>query len=98
MAGVVEYTDCISAEDYDPPRNECTGHDIELSDGNTPALELWEMWSTSSLPSFPGLPWLGMVAPTNDSNRTVWHLNCMQTNNMLNRIVRNRTVWPFNCV
>ena len=33
------------------------------------------------------------------SSRTVWHLNCVQTNDLrLNWIVRNRTMWSFNYV
>ena len=49
-------------------------------------LELWEMQSTPSLPSLPGLLWPGVV--TSDrvlfygSNRNVWHLNWLQTNDL----------------
>ena len=39
MAGGVEYTDCISAEGYDP-LNKCPGYDIKQSDGKAPALEI----------------------------------------------------------
>ena len=46
-AGVAEYTDCISAEDYDFP-NDCPGYDTKQSDG-----EFCGMWCPSSLPSLP---------------------------------------------
>ena len=32
----------------------CPGYDIKQSDGEAPALDIWEMWSTSSLPLLPG--------------------------------------------
>ena len=55
-AEAVEYTDCISAEEYNSS-NECPGYDIKQSDVEPPViLELWEMRSTSSLPSLPDLP------------------------------------------
>ena len=41
-AGDVEYTDCFSAEGYDPPPNECPGYGTKQSDGEVPViLELW---------------------------------------------------------
>ena len=62
-AGAVEYTDCFSAEGWDPP-NECPGYDTKQSDGEVPAvLELWGMRSTPSLPSLPGPLCPGVVAP-----------------------------------
>ena len=43
-AGAVEYTECASAEGYNPPPNECPGYDTKQSDGEVPAmLELWGM-------------------------------------------------------
>ena len=54
-AGAVEYTDCFSAEGWDPPTNECPGYDTKQSDGEVPAvLELSGMRSTPSLPLLPG--------------------------------------------
>ena len=32
LAGAVEYTDCISAEGYDPTPNECPGYETKQSD------------------------------------------------------------------
>ena len=45
-AGAVEYTDCTSAEGYDPPlSNECPVYDNKQSDGEVPVMpELWGMW------------------------------------------------------
>ena len=58
-AGVVEYTDSFSAEEY-----ECPKYDNKQSDGEVQVmLELWGMRSTPSLPSFPSPPWPGVVAP-----------------------------------
>ena len=62
LAGIVEYTDCISKEEKDSP-NKCPGYDIKPFDGEAPVLELWEMWSTHSLLLLPGPLWLGVVAP-----------------------------------
>ena len=44
----VEYTDCISASGKTLLPYECSGYDIEPSDGKAPALELWGIWSTPS--------------------------------------------------
>ena len=53
-------TDCISTEVYDPPPpNEWLVYDIKQSDGEAPALEIW---NTSSLPLLPGSLWSGVVA------------------------------------
>ena len=58
LAGVVEYTDCFSAEGVRPP-NECPGYDTKQSDGEVTAmLELWGMRSTPSSPSLPGPLWV----------------------------------------
>ena len=47
----VEYTDCISAEEYDSP-NECPEYGTKQSDGEVPVMqELWGIRSTPSLPS-----------------------------------------------
>ena len=52
-AGAVEYTDSISAEWYDSPK-ECPGNDTKQSYCKAPVmLELWEMQSTFSLGSLP---------------------------------------------
>ena len=41
LSGAVEYTNCLSAEEYDLP-NDCPGYDIKQSDGKVPVmLELW---------------------------------------------------------
>ena len=63
--GAVEYTDCTSAEGWEPPtHNERPGYDTKQSDGEVPVmLELWAMQSTRLLPSFPGPLWPGMVTP-----------------------------------
>ena len=51
------------------------------SDGEAQVLELWGIRSTQSLPLLPGplsIYW---------SNRTVWHLNWMYTNDIVNRML-----------
>ena len=63
MAGAVEYTDCIPAEEWDS-FNECPGYDTKQSDhGASVMLELWGMQITPLLPSLQGLLWPGVVAP-----------------------------------
>ena len=63
LAGAVEYTDYISAEEQNSP-NECPGYDTKQSDGGAPVmLELWGMWSTPLLSSLPGPLWHRIVAP-----------------------------------
>ena len=52
-AGVVEYDNCISAEGYNSPTNECPVYDTKSFDDEALDLELWEMWSTPSLPFLP---------------------------------------------
>ena len=42
-AGIVECTNCISAEVARHPPNECPGYDIKQSDDEVPILELLEM-------------------------------------------------------
>ena len=62
-AGAVEYTDCTSAEESDPPK-ECPRYDTKQSDGEVLVmLELWAMQNTPSLPSLPGPLSPGVVAP-----------------------------------
>ena len=83
LARAVEYTNCFSAIEYPP--NKCPGYDIKQSDGVAPVmLEVWGMRIIPSLPSFLGSLWPRVVAPdsTYGSNRTIWHLNWVQTNNL----------------
>ena len=86
LTGAVEYTDCIL-------QRSKTRYDTKQFDGETPVLEL--LWDVE-------YPFIA-IAPRstltqNGSNRNVWHLNCMETNDLLIWIVRNRAVWPFNYV
>ena len=62
-AETVEYANCTSAEESDPPPPyECPGY-TKQSDGEIPVIqELWGMQSTPSLPLLPGSLWPGMVA------------------------------------
>ena len=55
-AGAVEYTDCFSAEGYDPdPTTGVLDMTLNKSNGEVPVmLELCGMQSTPSLPSLPG--------------------------------------------
>ena len=63
-AEAVEYTNCITAEEYDPPSNEGPEYEIKQSDGKPPVtLELWEIRSTPSLPSLPDSLWPRAIAP-----------------------------------
>ena len=42
---IVEYTNCFSAEGWEPP-NECPGYNTKQSDSEVLVmLELWGMWS-----------------------------------------------------
>ena len=78
LAGAVECTKCISAEEWPHPH---PWYDTKQSNGAAPVmLELWKTWNASSLLSLPSPLWLGVVAP--GSNRTVWHLNWVQTNDL----------------
>ena len=52
LAGAVEYTNCISSEEYS--LNECPGYNFKPSDSRAPTLEIWGMWSTCLLPLLPG--------------------------------------------
>ena len=64
-AAVVEYTDCTSAEGYDPPPPEqVSWYDTWQSDGvATVMLEFWGMQRAPLLPLLPGPLWLGEIAP-----------------------------------
>ena len=63
-AGAIEYTDCTSAEGYNPTPSESPGYDTKRSDGEVPViLKLWGMQSTSLLPSLPFPLWSRVVAP-----------------------------------
>ena len=57
----VEYKDCISAEEQNPPPNKSPGHEIKPSDSKAPALKLWRMQSTPSLSLLPEPLWPGVV-------------------------------------
>ena len=64
LVGVVEDTDCFSAEGKSLPHNKCPGYGTKQSDREgLVMLELWGMRSTPSLPSLPGPLWPGVVAP-----------------------------------
>ena len=90
LAGVVEYTNCTSAEGR-LPANDCPGYDTKQSDGEVLVmLGLWGMWSTPLLPLLPGPLWPGMVAPDRVLSMGQIELNCIL---MLNWIVWIRTVW-----
>ena len=54
--GVVEYSDCISAErGSPPPTNGSPGYNIKQSHSEYPVkMEFWENRNTPSLPSLPG--------------------------------------------
>ena len=93
LAGAVEYTDWISAEEYNF-RNECPGYDTKQSDGEALVnLELRGMRSTSSLPSLPGPLWPELVAAARVLSMGQIELNCNHAK--LNCL--KLTVFPFNC-
>ena len=62
-AGAVEYTDCTSAEGYDPQPNECPGYDTKQSDGEGIRGAPWGMRITPSLQLLTGPLWPSVVAP-----------------------------------
>ena len=63
LTEAVEYTDCMSAEEFPPPK-EHPGYDINQSDGKAPIMmKLWGIRGTPSLPLLPGPLWPGVVAP-----------------------------------
>ena len=93
LTGVLEYTDCISAEGQDSS-NKSPENGAKQSDGELPVmLELWGMHSTPSLPLLPGSLWLWVVAPDRVLSMGQIELNCVL---MLNWITWNRTVLTFN--
>ena len=76
-AGVVDYTDCISAEGWDRSPNECPNYDTEQSDGEVPVmLELCEMRSTPSTPMLSGPLWPRVEAPDRVLSMSQIELNC----------------------
>ena len=86
LAGTVKYTDCISAEDKNYPPNECPWYDAKLH--LMVRLKPWNLGNVeypfiaktpSSTLIRSGSTWWD---PIYGSNRTVWHLNCMQTNDL----------------
>ena len=93
LAGAVEYTDCCSAEGYDPPthtHNEYPGYDTKQSDGEVPVMQ-----STPSQLLLSGPPWPRVVAPDSILSMSQIELNCML---MQNFITRNRTVFDIETV
>ena len=55
LVGAVEYTDCISGEEYDPPTYEFPGYDTKESDSEVSVtLKLSGIGSTPSLTLLPG--------------------------------------------
>ena len=75
--GAVEYTDCISAEEHDSPK-ECLGYDTKQFDGEVPVMqELWGKRGNPSLPSFPGPLWPGVLALDKVLSIGQIELNCV---------------------
>ena len=96
LAEAVEYTDCFSAEELDPPPNNCPWYDTKQSDAMVPVLlELWGMRTTPSLPLLPGLLWSGVEVPYRVLSMRQIELNCVL---MLNWIVWKRTVFDIEAV
>ena len=94
-AGVVEYTECITAE-RQYSLNECPRYDPKQSDGEAPVmLELERMQSIPLLPLLLGPLWPGVVAPDKILSMGQIELNCVLIKNW---IVWNRTVLTFSCV
>ena len=81
----VKYTSYISSEGYDPP-NKCPTYDIKQSDGEAPViLELWgnvEYSFIAIVPRFTGPKWKHLIRDLSMGQKSVWHLNCMQTNDL----------------
>ena len=59
----VEYTDWISAEEWDSIAKEYPGYDTKLSDGEALVLDLRGKWNNHSLPLLPGPLWTRVVVP-----------------------------------
>ena len=64
-AGAAEYTDCISAEEWNLSHpNEYPGYDTRQSDGEVSVmLDVWGMRSTPSLKSLPAPLWPEVEVP-----------------------------------
>ena len=91
--GAIEYTNCISAERWEPLHNKSPGYDTKQSDGEASViLELWTMRSAPLLHSLPGPLWPWVVAPNRVLSMGQIELNCVL---MLNSIVRNRTDYLY---
>ena len=61
-ACAAKYTDCISAEGWDSPK-QCPAYYIKQSDNEASGmLEFWGMQRTLFLPLFPGSLWSGVLA------------------------------------
>ena len=105
----VEYTDCFSAEGWDSPPNECPSYDIKQSDSVKPFGDVDNLFiviAPSSTLTWSGSAWLG---PNYGKNKTVWHLNCSQANDLYKielleieqldhqivckKMMFNRTIW-----
>ena len=85
LVGAVEYTDCFSAEGYDPhPPNECPVYDTKQSDGEVPLmLELWGMKCSPSLSSLPPArsrsTWKGPICGSSRTKPCTYAtLNCLK--------------------
>ena len=83
----VEYTDCIWAKEEDNPTLEYRGYDIKESDTEIPVL--LELWGNAEYPFIAIAPTSNLIrsgstskSPINALNRTVWHLICVQTNEL----------------
>ena len=90
-------TEVIQSNKYYKSRAVGVTSEVGLTSDQDFAETLCLRNTTSFIP-----PWYrksrGTSHYTTGSNRTVWNLNWVQKNNMLNWIVWNRTVWSFNCV
>ena len=98
-AGVVEYTDCFSAEGYEsPPRcNKCPGYDTKQSDSQVPVmLELWGMRNTLLFLLFLGPLLSRVVAPDRVLSRAQIELT-VQRASSLSRPQQKHLKLP-NCI
>ena len=98
-AGAVEYTDCIYAEGWDLPLNECLGYDIKPSNGDIPASEIWGMPNIHSLTLLTAPLWPRVVAPDRVlSMAQIEQTKCVNKWVMLNCDCYLEYLKPFNCV
>ena len=96
MCETVEYINCTSAEEYNPPPNMCSGYDIKHSDSEVLVMqEIWGIRSTPLLLSLPGPLWFIVVAPDRVLCMGQIKLNCIL---MLNWIIWNKIIFTFNSV